>query len=433
MLDGDWDTCTQMATRAGQGGRPRPRRLRRLRRPRRHRRHGRAGLAGSPPRSRRPSCSTPPSRRSWRPASSTSAAGPSSTRPTSRTARHRAPASTGSSPSAKEYGAAVICLLIDEEGQARDVEWKMRVAHRIHDLAVDRYGLEPSDLVFDALTFPLSTGDEDLRRRRPWPPSRPSAGSRPRSPGVHTTLGVSNVSFGLKPGGPPRPQLGVPARVRRGRPRLGHRPRRADHAAATASPTSSARSPRPGLRPPGHRRAATAATPSTTRCTGCWSCSRTSRPPRSVKEDRSGWPVEQRLSPAHHRRRARRPRGRPRRGARQRHAGAADHQRHPAGGHEGRGRAVRLRRDAAALRAAVGRDHEGRGRLPRAPHGEGRRRRQGPPRAGHGQGRRPRHRQEPRRHHPHQQRLRGPQPRHQDLHRRDDREGQGGARPTPSG
>ena len=99
---------------------------------------------------------------------------------------------------AKEYGAAVICLLIDEEGQARDAEWKMRVAHRIHDLAVSRYGLEPADLIFDALTFPLSTGDDALRRdaietieaiRR----------IHAELPGVHTTLGISNVSFGLKP------------------------------------------------------------------------------------------------------------------------------------------------------------------------------------------------------------------------------------------
>src|SRR5206468_11927760 len=64
---------------------------------------------------------------------------------------------------AREYGAAVICLLIDEEGYARDVEWKLRVAHRIHELAVNQYGLEASDLIFNALTFPLSTGDEDLR------------------------------------------------------------------------------------------------------------------------------------------------------------------------------------------------------------------------------------------------------------------------------
>jgi 5-methyltetrahydrofolate--homocysteine methyltransferase len=99
---------------------------------------------------------------------------------------------------AKEYGAAVICLLIDEDGQARDVEWKLRVAHRIHDLAVERYGLEPEDLIFDALTFPLSTGDDDLRQdglatieaiRR----------IKAELPGVSTTLGLSNVSFGLTP------------------------------------------------------------------------------------------------------------------------------------------------------------------------------------------------------------------------------------------
>ena len=65
---------------------------------------------------------------------------------------------------AREYGAAVICLTIDEEGQARDAEWKMRVAKRIYDIAIERYGLEPTDLIFDPLTFPLSTGDDDLRR-----------------------------------------------------------------------------------------------------------------------------------------------------------------------------------------------------------------------------------------------------------------------------
>ncbi len=98
----------------------------------------------------------------------------------------------------KEYGAAAICLLIDEEGQARDVEWKLRVAHRIHDIAIERYDLEPSDLVFDALTFPLSTGDEDLRKDGV---ATMEAIRRIKAelPGVHTTLGVSNVSFGLKP------------------------------------------------------------------------------------------------------------------------------------------------------------------------------------------------------------------------------------------
>jgi 5-methyltetrahydrofolate--homocysteine methyltransferase len=99
---------------------------------------------------------------------------------------------------ARTYGAAVICLLIDEEGQARDVDWKLRVAHRIHDLATQRYGLEPGDLIFDALTFPLSTGDDDLRRDGI---ETIEAIRRIKSelPGVYTTLGVSNISFGLSP------------------------------------------------------------------------------------------------------------------------------------------------------------------------------------------------------------------------------------------
>ena len=99
---------------------------------------------------------------------------------------------------AREYGAAVICLLIDEEGQARDVEWKMRIARRIHDLATERYGLEPSDLIFDALTFPLSTGDDALRGDA-MATIEAIRRIKAELPGVHTTLGVSNVSFGLKP------------------------------------------------------------------------------------------------------------------------------------------------------------------------------------------------------------------------------------------
>src|SRR6266545_3805643 len=101
-------------------------------------------------------------------------------------------------PLVRQFGAAVVALLIDEDGQARDVEWKLRVAHRIYDLAVDKYGLQPEDLLFDALTFPLGSGQEDLRRdgiatleaiRR----------IKAELPGVRTVLGVSNVSFGLSP------------------------------------------------------------------------------------------------------------------------------------------------------------------------------------------------------------------------------------------
>jgi 5-methyltetrahydrofolate--homocysteine methyltransferase len=99
---------------------------------------------------------------------------------------------------AREYGAAVICLLIDERGQARDVEWKMQIAHRLHEIATERYGLHASDLIFDALTFPLSTGDDDLRGDAM---ATIEAIRRIKSeiPGAYTTLGVSNVSFGLSP------------------------------------------------------------------------------------------------------------------------------------------------------------------------------------------------------------------------------------------
>ena len=97
---------------------------------------------------------------------------------------------------AREHGAAVVCTCIDEEGQARTAEWKLRAARAIHDLAVGRYGLEPSDLLFDPLALPLSTGMEESRRdgietiegiRR----------IKAELPGVHTILGLSNVSFGL--------------------------------------------------------------------------------------------------------------------------------------------------------------------------------------------------------------------------------------------
>ena len=99
---------------------------------------------------------------------------------------------------AREYGAAVVCLLIDERGQARDVQWKMEIAHRLHRIAVDRYGLRAEDLIFDALTFPLSTGDDDLRLDAKH---TIDAIRRIKNeiPGAFTTLGVSNVSFGLKP------------------------------------------------------------------------------------------------------------------------------------------------------------------------------------------------------------------------------------------
>ncbi|MCZ7529152.1 MAG: methionine synthase [Acidimicrobiia bacterium] len=99
---------------------------------------------------------------------------------------------------AREYGTAVVCLTIDEEGQARTADWKVRVAKRIFDLATEQYGLEPTDLVFDALTFPLGSGQEDLRRDG-IETIEAIKRIKAELPGVSTILGVSNVSFGLKP------------------------------------------------------------------------------------------------------------------------------------------------------------------------------------------------------------------------------------------
>jgi 5-methyltetrahydrofolate--homocysteine methyltransferase len=101
-------------------------------------------------------------------------------------------------PMARQYGAALVALLIDEEGQARDVDWKLRIAHRIHDLATTKHGLASEDLVFDALTFPLGSGQEDLRGDAV---ATLEAIRRIKAelPGVRTILGVSNVSFGLAP------------------------------------------------------------------------------------------------------------------------------------------------------------------------------------------------------------------------------------------
>ena len=101
-------------------------------------------------------------------------------------------------PLIRTHGAAAIALVIDEEGQARDVAWKLRVARRIYEIAVDRYGMEPGDLLFDMLTFPLSSGQEELRKDA-MATIEAIRLLKEEFPLVHTVLGVSNVSFGLKP------------------------------------------------------------------------------------------------------------------------------------------------------------------------------------------------------------------------------------------
>jgi 5-methyltetrahydrofolate--homocysteine methyltransferase len=104
-------------------------------------------------------------------------------------------------PIAMAHGAALIALTIDEVGMAKTRERKLEVATRIRDMVVDDHDMDPELLIFDALTFTLTTGDDE------WKPSAVETieGIRlikERLPGVKTSLGVSNVSFGI----------GVPAR-----------------------------------------------------------------------------------------------------------------------------------------------------------------------------------------------------------------------------
>ena len=99
-------------------------------------------------------------------------------------------------PLVKEHGASVVALTIDEEGQARDADWKLRVARRLIMDLRDNWGMNVGDILIDCLTFPIATGQEETRKdgietidaiRR----------LKLEFPDVQTTLGVSNVSFGL--------------------------------------------------------------------------------------------------------------------------------------------------------------------------------------------------------------------------------------------
>jgi 5-methyltetrahydrofolate--homocysteine methyltransferase len=99
---------------------------------------------------------------------------------------------------ARDYGAALVALTIDEEGMAKDAARKLAVAARIRDLAVHRHGLAEADLVFDPLTFTIAQGEEDSRRLG----LETLEGIRliqAAMPAARTLLGLSNISFGLRP------------------------------------------------------------------------------------------------------------------------------------------------------------------------------------------------------------------------------------------
>jgi 5-methyltetrahydrofolate--homocysteine methyltransferase len=101
-------------------------------------------------------------------------------------------------PLVKEHGASVVALTIDEEGQARDAEWKLRIARRLINDLHDNWGMNIGDILIDCLTFPIATGQEETRKDG-IETIEAIKRLKLEFPDVQTTLGVSNVSFGLNP------------------------------------------------------------------------------------------------------------------------------------------------------------------------------------------------------------------------------------------
>ena len=101
-------------------------------------------------------------------------------------------------PLVVEHGAAVIALTIDESGQARDADWKLKVARRLITDLTGKWGLNVHDIIIDCLTFPIATGQEETRQDGVETLNAIKA-LKTEFPAVQTTLGVSNVSFGLNP------------------------------------------------------------------------------------------------------------------------------------------------------------------------------------------------------------------------------------------
>ncbi len=330
-------------------------------------------------------------------------------------------------PLVKEHGTAVIALTIDEHGQARTTEGKVAIASRLVDALVGEWGMRVEDIIVDALTFPIATGQEETRRDA-IETIEAIRQITAKYPGIHTTLGVSNVSFGLNPAARIAlnsvflheavqagltsgiidaakivPLASLPEEQRKVALDLVWDRREYDaDGNLTYDPLASMLDLFAGVDTAAlkdQRAAELAALP-----TG-------ERLERRII-DGEGKGLEEDLDLA-------RSRG---------HDPARHHQRPPARGHEGGGRALRRRRDAAAVRAAVRRGDEDRGGAARAAHGEVGCLGQGHHGDRHRARRCARHRQEPGGHHPHQQRLQGDQPRHQAADRRHHRRGRGAQR-----
>jgi len=99
---------------------------------------------------------------------------------------------------AVEHGAALMALTIDEQGQARTAERKVEVAERLIRQLTTEYGIRKHDIIVDCLTFTIATGQEESRRDA-LETIEAIRELKRRHPDVQTTLGVSNVSFGLNP------------------------------------------------------------------------------------------------------------------------------------------------------------------------------------------------------------------------------------------
>ncbi len=101
-------------------------------------------------------------------------------------------------PIVREHGAAVVALTIDEQGQARTAETKVAIAERLIDTLTQQWDMHVGDILIDCLTFTLATGQEESRRDG-LETIEAIRELKRRRPEVQTTLGLSNISFGLNP------------------------------------------------------------------------------------------------------------------------------------------------------------------------------------------------------------------------------------------
>ena len=195
---------------------------------------------------------------------------------------------------AKKYGAALVALTIDEKGQADTAEWKFEVAKRIYDIVVHEYGIPPTDLLFDPLVFPVSTGQEQTRKSA-IATFEAIRLIKQNLPGALTHVGLSNCSLRPDAVHAAGAEQRVPALRAGVRPRLGDSARGQDHAARQHRRHGQGTVPPVAVRRAGVRRRRRTAPK--TRC-NCSSSTTRTRRPRRKKGQSLGDTVEERLRQA---------------------------------------------------------------------------------------------------------------------------------------